>query len=134
MNKTSLVAMSAGVACLLFLTVIAASGQQTTPTQVDKKKILAEIAGDYDVDIQGQVMTVTFFEREGNLYAAPAGETAEQLQPVKGDNPLKFDVTVAGSGQYYEIEFRRNDKGAIDKCIVRTQGAEFLGVKKSKAA
>jgi hypothetical protein len=130
-----------------FLTVImllaallgtsAANGQtspQTAAKPADPAKILAEVSGTYDFDIQGQAMAIGFFVQDGKLFGQPEGESAEQLLPMKGDNPLKFDVTVAANGQYYEIEFGRDEKGLVDKCTMRTQGMEVLGKKRAKAA
>ena len=101
---------------------------------VDMAKIMAEIAGTYDFDIQGQAIVLNFFVRDGKLYGMPEGETAQLLMPVKGDNPLKFDVTVADNGQYYEIEFARSEKGEIDKCTMKTQGQEIVGKKRAKTS
>jgi hypothetical protein len=94
----------------------------------DAKKLLQEIAGDYAFDFQGQPMTVNFFEKDGRLYGAPVGETPEELLPVEG-SPLKFTVTPASAGQTYELEFARNDKKMIDRCLIKVSGMEILGTK-----
>lgn len=110
-----------------------AFGNPQAPAKpVDMAKIMAEIVGTYDFDAQGQMMVLTFSVQDGKLFGMPEGETAELLLPVKGDNPLKFDVTVAGNGQYYELEFGRDDKGQIDKCTIKTQGQEIIGKKRVK--
>ena len=36
---------------------------------------------------------------------------------------------MAASGQYYELQFVRNDKGVIDKCIMSVQGMVIEGMK-----
>ena len=77
-------------------------------------------------------MAVLFFVQDGKLFGQPEGETAEQVMPVKGENPLKFDVTVAANGQYYEIEFARDENGRIDRCTMRTQGIDVTGKKRIK--
>jgi len=122
------------VACLgLFLLAAAfsaASSAQEKP--VDKKALYNEIAGNYDFDIQGQTMTINFFEKDGKLFGAPVGETPEEILPVQG-NPLKFQVTPAGSGQLYELEFVRNDKKVIDKCILLSMGMVMEGKKQIKS-
>jgi hypothetical protein len=107
---------------------------QTAAKPADPAKILADVSGTYDFDIQGQAMVISFFVQDGKLFGQPENESAEQLLPMKGDNPLKFDVTVAANGQYYEIEFGRDEKGLVDKCTLRTQGMEVLGKKRVKAA
>jgi hypothetical protein len=126
-------ALVAAAAFLLIFGVAAAAAQTSPPSPPTKpdeaKKILLEIAGDYDFDFQGQLMTISFFEKDGVLYGAPAGETPEVMQPA-ADSPLKF--TASPNGQFFELEFFRNDKKVIDKCVVKAMGMEILGAKKIK--
>jgi hypothetical protein len=112
--------------------VLAASQNPAKP--VDMAKIMAEIAGTYDFDAQGQALTVNFYVQEGKLFGLPEGQTAELLLPVKGENSLMFNVTVADSGQFYELEFGRDEKGQIDKCTLRTQGMDVIGKKRAKTS
>jgi hypothetical protein len=114
---------------LIFLSAAVYAGSPTQDKPVDTKKILEEIAGDYDFDFQGQAMLINFFERDGKLFGAPVGETPEEILPVKG-SLLKFEVTPASTGQLYELEFVRNEKGVIDKCVLKTMGTEFIGIKR----
>ena len=95
------------------------------------KKLIAEIVGDYDFSLQGQSLLVQFTEQDGKLFGAPPGETPEEIHPVEG-KALCFDVTVAASGDYYELQFVRNDKGVIDKCIMSVQGMVVEGFKIKK--
>ena len=95
---------------------------------VDMKKLIAEIVGDWDFTFQGQTMTIQFTEQAGKLMAAPVGETPEEIKPVAG-KPLCFDITVAASGQYYEIQFARDDKGVLNKCVMTVSGMTAEGVK-----
>lgn len=97
----------------------------------EMKKLIAEIVGDYDFTFQGQTMTIQFTDRDGKLFAAPVGETPEEIKPVEG-KPLCFDITVAANGQYYELQFVRNDKGVIDKCIMSVAGMTAEGIKVKK--
>lgn len=99
---------------------------------VDMKKIYLEIAGDYDFDMQGQSLIVNFFEREGKLFGAPPGETPEEIVLVKGDNPLKFEVTISSNGQFFELEFARNENKEITRCTLKAQGVEIVGIKLAK--
>ena len=109
----------------------AQTAQTPAPTKpVDTKKLYNEIAGDYDFDFQGQMMTVNFFEKDAKLFGAPEGEAPEEILPVQGSQ-LKFEVTPAGNGQLYELEFFRNDKGAIDRCTIKTAGMEIPGTKRA---
>jgi hypothetical protein len=95
---------------------------------VDMKKLIAEIVGDYEFALQSQILLVTFSEQDGRLFGAPPGETPEEISPVEG-KPLCFDVTLADSGDYYELQFVRNDKGVIDKCVMSVQGMVVEGAK-----
>jgi hypothetical protein len=95
---------------------------------VDMKKLIAEIVGDWDFSFQGQTMTIQFTEQDGKLMAAPVGETPEEIKPVAG-KPLCFDITVAANGQYYEIQFARDDKGVLNKCVMSVAGMTAEGVK-----
>jgi hypothetical protein len=95
---------------------------------VDMKKLIAEIIGDYDFSLPGQSLLVQFTGIEGKLFGAPPGETPEEIKSVEG-KPLCFDVTLADSGEYYQLQFVRNDKGVIDKCIMTVQGMVVEGLK-----
>jgi hypothetical protein len=95
---------------------------------VDMKKLIAEIVGDYSFELQGQALMVQFTEADGKLFGAPPGETPEEIKPVEG-KPLGFDVTVSTNGEYYELQFVRNDKGVIDKCVMTVQGMVIEGAK-----
>jgi len=98
---------------------------------VDMKKLIAEIVGEYSFEFQGQVLMVEFTEADGKLFGAPPGETPEEIKPVEG-KPLGFDVTVSTNGEYYELQFVRNDKGVIDKCVMTVQGMVIEGTKIAK--
>ena len=63
---------------------------------------------------------------DGSLFGAPPGETPEEIHPVEG-KPLGFDITVSTNGQYYEMQFVRNDQGVIDKCIMTVMGVVVEG-------
>lgn len=114
---------------LILISAAVYTGSQTQDKPVDAKKILEEIAGDYDFDFQGQAMLINFFEKDGKFFGAPVGETPEEILPVKG-SLLKFEVTPGGGVQLYELEFVRNEKGVIDKCTLKTMGMEMIGIKR----
>jgi len=114
------------LAALLLLAAAVPVVAQDKPE--DMKKIIAEIVGDYEFAYQGQVMVIQFTEKDGKLFGAPVGETPEEIKPIAG-KPLFFDVTTAEEGQYYELQFVRNDKGVVDKCIMNTMGASIEGIK-----
>jgi hypothetical protein len=123
--------LSAAFLLLIGTAVAAAQTPQPAPPlkPEDVKKILLEIAGDYDFDFQGQFMTVNFFEKDAALYGAPVGETPEVLQPAS-DSPLKFSVSP--NGLFYELFFFRNYMKVIDRCLLKVMGAEVMGMKQIK--
>lgn len=134
MTKTPLKLATAllALACLAGLAAAQAAPQAAAKDKpVDMKKLIAEIVGDYDFSFQGQSLLVQFTEQDGKLFGAPPGETPEEIRPVEG-KPLCFDVTVAASGDYYELQFVRNDQGAIDKCVMSVQGMVIEGYKIKK--
>jgi hypothetical protein len=117
--------------CLAGLAAAQAAPQAASQDKpVDMKKLLAEIAGDYNFDFQGETLTVQFFEQDGKLFGAPPGETPEEIHPMEG-KPLCFDVTVTG-GEYYELQFVRNAEGVIDKCVMSVMGMVLEGAKVKK--
>jgi hypothetical protein len=127
--------------CLLLIIFLLMQGsagmilraQQTTPQDKppDKAQVLQEIVGDYDFDVQEQTMTIRFFAKDGMLYGGMIDQAPEVAVPVAG-SPLKFTITTASSGRLYELEFMRNDKKAIDRCIVNVGGQVLTGLKKAK--
>jgi hypothetical protein len=118
------------VACIaLMMSVVFGGGLWAQDKPADTKKLYNEIAGNYEFQVEGQIMVINFFEKDGKLYGAPVGETPEEILPVKG-SPLKFEVFVSANGQLYQLEFVRNEKDVIDKCILRVGGMEIAGIKK----
>jgi len=118
------------VACVaLMMSVVLCQGLWAQDKPVDTKKLYNEIAGNYEFQAEGQIMVINFFEKDGKLYGAPVGETPEEILPVKG-SPLKFEVFVSANGQLYQLEFVRNEKDVIDKCVLRVGGMEIAGIKK----
>lgn len=85
------------------------------------------LVGDYEFDIQGQVMVITFSEEDGMLMAAPQGQEALEIEPVEGED-LKFEVTTP-EGQYYELQFIKDDSGKVNTCIITTMGMEMEGTR-----
>jgi len=94
----------------------------------DTKKLIAEIIVEYEFAAGEQMLIVQFTEVDGKLFGAPPGETPEEIHPIEG-KPLSFDITLAQNGQYYELQFVRNDKGVIDRCIMTVGGMVIEGVK-----
>jgi hypothetical protein len=93
----------------------------------DAEKKYAPLVGDYEFDMQGQVMVVSFWVEDGKLVGAPEGETPEELEPVEGED-LKFEINTA-DGQFMELEFVKDESGKVTKCIVLMMGMEMEGVR-----
>jgi hypothetical protein len=134
MTKTVL---KLAIALLALACIVAPLAAQAAPQAaakdkpVDMKKLVAEIIGDYEFSAEGQTLLVQFTEADGKLFGAPPGETPEEIKPVEG-KPLCFGVTVSTNGQYYELQFVRNDQGVIDKCIMTVMGVVVEGYKVKK--
>lgn len=134
MNKlfTRTVLTLLALACLAGLAAAQAAPQAAAKDKpVDMKKLLAEIVGEYNFELQGESLTVQFTEQDGKLFGAPPGETPEEIHPMEG-KPLCFDITLAQNGMYYELQFVRNDQGVIDKCVMTVQGMVLEGYKLKK--
>lgn len=110
-------------AAAAILLVFCAAGVSAQNPPAEK---YAALVGDFEFDFEGQVMLISFWEEDGSLMAAPEGEEAEEILPMEGET-LKFDITVAANGQYYEIEFVKDEEGEINTCIMRVMGMEIEG-------
>ena len=131
--KRRLTQILTAVLAFAFLAGPVAAAQAATQTAAqakpeDMKKLVAEIVGDYEFSAEGQTLLVQFTNVDGKLFGAPPGETPEELSPVAG-KPLCFDITLATNGEYYVLQFVRNDKGVIDKCSMTVQGMTIDGVR-----
>ncbi len=91
------------------------------------KKKYAPILGDYEFDMEGQVMLVSFWVENGGLWGGPEGQDAAELTTVEGDE-LKFEINTA-DGTYMELEFIKDESGEVVKCIALGMGMEMEGVK-----
>jgi len=91
------------------------------------KKKYAPILGDYDFDMEGQVMLVSFWVESGALWGGPEGQEPAVLEPVEGED-LKFEINTT-DGQYMEVEFIKDEAGKIAKCMVLAMGMEMEGIK-----
>ena len=132
MKKRLTLALTA-ILVFAFLAGPVAAAQAATQTAAqakpeDMKKLVAEIVGDYEFSAENQTLLVQFTNVDGKLFGAPPGETPEELSPVAG-KPLCFDITLATNGEYYVLQFVRNDKGVIDKCSMTVQGMTIDGVR-----
>ena len=112
-------------ALVLFYLNVPASAQ-------DKAKLYAEIAGDYEYEYQGQLIVITYWVEDGDLYATQEGnpEPPSKLDPVEGKE-LVFETT-GSDGNLYVISFSRDEDGKITKSTLGTMDIEIEGVKIKK--
>lgn len=115
------------VSCLILLLFLFSGVSISQEKKVDKEKLYKEIVGEYEFDFEGQVMIIKFWVEDGKLLAGPEGEEPAELEPVEGEE-LKFQATTP-DGEFFEMEFSRDEKGKITKCKINTMGMEFEGKK-----
>jgi len=97
--------------------------------KADAQKVYADVAGTYEFSYEGQVLVVTFFAREGRLYATE-GSSGEEVEVKPLDlEKLTFEATVQNTGQYYEIGFTRDEAGKINKCQLSSAGIVIDGTR-----
>lgn len=94
------------------------------------KKKYAPLLGEYEFEMDGQVMMVSFWVEGGALWGGPEGQAAAELTPVEGMD-LKFEINTS-DGQFMEVEFVKDESGHVVKCTVLTQGMEMEGIKVKK--
>lgn len=94
------------------------------------QKKYAPILGDYEFDMEGQFMLVSFWVESGALWGGPEGQEAAELSPVEGKE-LEFEINTP-DGQYMEVEFIKDEAGKIVKCAVLAMGMEMEGIKIKK--
>ena len=124
--RTSKSILSLFVLCL-FLASLAVSAP-VQEKQVDTKKLYEEIAGKYEFYVEGQVTVISFYVKEGELYGTSGDGSEEVLcEPVDLET-MSFEATDMG-GQFFEIQFSRDEDKKITKCVILTEGMEVEGTK-----
>lgn len=101
--------------------------------KVDTSKLYAEIAGDYEFEMGGQVTVLMFFVKEGVLMSKAESDADEEeviLEPVEGKE-MGF-TTTNSQGMTIELTFSRDESGKITKCLVNAMGMEIEGVRVKK--
>ncbi len=94
------------------------------------KKKYAPLLGEYEFEMDGQIMQVSFWVEGGALWGGPEGQEAAELTPVEGQE-LKFEINTS-DGQFMEVEFVKDESGQVAKCTVLTMGMEMEGIKIKK--
>jgi hypothetical protein len=132
LSKTLKNSLIAGVACFAFMLLIlnvASFAQEKKQGKKVSAKLLAEIAGNYEFEFQGEYIVFVFSAEDGKLMCAPEGEVQEEIEPIEGEK-MTF-VGYAPDGREFRFAFERDDKGKISKCKVNVpaMGIEVEGVK-----
>jgi hypothetical protein len=119
--------LAAAVLALAFSVLGAqAAGQEK---KVDAVKLYAEIAGDYDFDLQSRILPLSFWEKDGKLWGAERGDEANFVEVKPLDlAAMKFEATDP-NGQYYEILFGRDESGKVTRCTLKVGLNEATGVR-----
>jgi len=121
-------AVLAVAALALAISVLSAqaTGQEK---KVDAVKLYAEIAGDYDFDAQGRILSLSFWEKDGKLWAAERGDEANYVEVTPVDlATMKFEA-YDPNGQLNELLFARDESGKVAKCTIKVGGFEVSGVR-----
>jgi len=118
---------------LVVLCFLLAAGQLFSPWSIaqaksDAQKAYAEIAGNYEFQVEGQTMVLVFFVKDGVLLAKSQLEVEEVEIKSIDLAQLKFEATNE-RGQYYELVFLKDEAGKIAKCKVTTMGVELEGTR-----
>ena len=94
------------------------------------KKKYAPLLGEYEFEVDGQVMLVSFWVEGGALWGGPEGQDSAELTPVEGKD-MEFEINTS-DGQFMEVEFVKDESGKVAKCTVLTMGMEMEGIKVKK--
>ncbi len=101
---------------LFFVSLIIGSASSAGQEEKIDPKLLTELVGNYELEIQGQKGVFIFTSEKGNLKGAPAGESQSVLEPVEGEE-MTF-VGQSPDGAEYRFKFLRDEEGNIAKCIL----------------
>ena len=117
------------VSCMLLVLNVSSLAQEKKQEEGKGAKVLAEIAGNYEFEYQGQFVVFVFSVEEEKLMGAPEGEVQEELEPVQGEE-LTF-VGYAPDGREFRFVFIKDEDGKIAKCklSVPAMGIEVEGTK-----
>ncbi len=108
------------------------SGLNVSTFARDKAKILEEIVGVYEYELEGQVLVVIYTVEDGVLYGTEENDPnpPSRLDPIEGKE-LTFETT-GDDGNLYVISFSRDEDGKITKSLLAVMGMEIEGVKIKK--
>jgi formylglycine-generating enzyme required for sulfatase activity len=119
---------------ITFIMSSATRAQEQEETMSDQKKFYSEIAGRYELDMEGRVVPfcIAYKPSEGRFYFEATDEISEAMDPVKGKESAFY--TYDPNGNDVELIFYRNEKGEIAGCEVTILSSDvtFQAVKDLK--
>ncbi len=121
LKKSACWGVICGVFALLFFSALVFSLGQ------DLEKKYTPIIGTYEFYVEEQVMNIKFWVEEEKFWGAPEGETPAEIVPMEGEE-WKFETTT-DEGQYYMIEFVKDESGKFNKCIIESMGMQIEGTR-----
>lgn len=112
----------------LFFALPAIYADPVQEKQVDTEKLYEEISGKYEFSMEGEIINLKFFVKDGTLFGIQENDDEEvELEPVKIES-MSFETT-DNDGEFYEISFSRDEDEKITKCVILFQGMEIVGIK-----
>jgi len=120
------------VLCMLLVLNLSSSAQEKKQEEGKGAKVLAEIAGNYEFEFQGEFAVFVFSVENEKLLCAPEGEVQEELEPVAGEE-MTF-VGYAPDGTEFRFAFKKDEDGKITICkmSIPAMGIEVEGTKIKK--
>ena len=125
MSKRSWIGL---VTCFMFMQLVFIPVSFGQAKKADPK-LLAEIAGNYEFEYQGEAMVFEFSVEDGKLMGAPEGEAPEVMELMEGEE-MKF-IGFSPDGSEYQFAFARDEEGKITKCTVSVpaMGIDVEGIR-----
>ncbi len=111
---------------VFLLMSVAAAAQDSKP---DPQAFFREIVSVYEARVDGRPFFVTYYLENGRLRTVHADNAPVDCVPIPGES-LKFELASL-SGPRPQLEFVRDEKGTVAKCLTRAAGRELLFIKRS---
>jgi len=111
------------VICIVLLLVFSCGTAFSLGEDLEKK--YAPIIGTYEFYVEAQIMNIKFWVEEEKFWGAPPGETPAEIVPLEGED-WKFEAST-DNGQYFIIEFAKDESGKFNKCTVESMGMVIEG-------
>lgn len=118
-----------GFRIVLIIGMVICAGLSTAAAaqEMDKTKLYQQIIGTYEFEYQGNYLVLDFWVDEGKLLGGPERDDFAEIIPVNLAE-MKFEAT-NDDGEYYEIEFKKDEEGVVISCVLITSGIELEGPK-----